>query len=188
MYEALIAELEVQDAQPIENDGVPYTIRELPFITLRLTEPEILSLRYQDEKSAMAGAERLKGVKAQLNMLCANYTKAPNTRQLCAHLKDSRCFLIHMLVNHMNREILFMSYTTYASATEQFRNDMAFLCDLKEYLRRKSELYSYSIRSVDTFGVVYHIEKVPQHEKETATAPNTTTEKPTQDIKSGDAD
>ena len=165
-YDYLISEISLCDAKPIQNKGKSWLYRQLPFVTVRLDEGSLLSCKYKATQNAAQADERLKVCRKELNALCDLIEQDPASMQLFTSIPDERCKTIHAFVDQDARDMLFLTYTTYSNATVEYENDLAFLKDVKLYIQRRSQLFNYSIKSVDTFGVIYHLEKNADEEED----------------------
>ncbi len=155
----LLAEIEMQDARPINDKDKNYLYRQLQFTTIRLDEKASAKHEYQDHKGREKGEARLKAIKPILNKLCKKIEDDNRSMQLFIEAQDDRLKMLHIFLDQVDKVMLVWSYTTYCSATEEYQNDLALLKDIRRYIQKRSDLFDYDVKSVDTFGVIYHLEK-----------------------------
>ena len=154
-YEDLLSEFQLIEPQIVINDDKKFELRQLPFVTIALKEEDIVA-----DKGSKKSNERLKAIRPAINGLCKKIEDDSASMQLIAHTtKDDRLAHVHVFVDTENRALQFNTYTSYVSV-EDYQDDMSFFNEIKQYIQRKTELYNYSMKSVDTFGVIYYVKKI----------------------------
>lgn len=159
-YQDLLSEFQLTEPKIVINNDKEFEFRQISFVTIPLKEEGIRACSYQDSKGQQIGDERIKAIRPALNGLAKKIEEDPSSMQLLAYAtKDDRLAHIHVFVDSKARTLQFNTYTSYVNI-EDYKNDMSFLKEVKQYIQRKTELYNYSLQSVDTFGVIYYVKKI----------------------------
>jgi len=157
IYQDLVSSIEILDGSDIKRGEKTGTLKSLPFVTIALMESQISDCIYTSEVKQDEGTTRLKAVQTELASLCDMITSNPSSFANAVTLNDKRLVMMHANVVKKDKTILFVTYHTHSSLTEEFKDDLAFLKDVSRYIQRKSDMYDYEIKTLNIFGTIYHV-------------------------------